>query len=123
MKKLINWLPALFVMTVIFFLSSQPSDVVNATMARTENVQKFGHFFLYTILCLSYFKATKNIVKSMIMALLYAILDEFHQSFVFGRSSSISDILVDMIGASISGIFLWKILPILPKKLKSLLLN
>lgn len=123
MKKLINWLPSVFIMTVIFFLSSQPGEVVNSTVARTENVQKLGHLFLYIALCLSYFKATKNIIKSMIMSLLYAILDEFHQSFVFGRSSSISDIFVDMIGASISGIFLWKILPILPRKLKNLLLN
>ncbi|MBW6441536.1 VanZ family protein [Patescibacteria group bacterium] len=123
MKKLINWIPALVVMTVIFILSSQPGEVVNSTFARTENVQKLGHLILFSILCLSYFKATKSIKISILLTLFYAIFDEFRQSFTPGRSSSISDIFVDMIGASISGIILWKILPNLPEKLKNLLLK
>lgn len=123
MKKLTNWLPALVVMSVIFILSSQPGEVVNSTVARTENIQKIGHLILFTVLCLNYFKATGDIRTSLILTFIYAVFDEFHQSFTMDRSSSISDIFVDMIGASISGIFLWKILPILPKKLKNLLLN
>jgi VanZ family protein len=110
-------------MTVIFILSSQPSEVVNSTVARTENVQKLGHLILFTFLCFSYFKATKKIGLSILLTFLFALSDEFHQSFVPGRSSSFSDIIVDMIGASISGIFLWKILPVLPEKLKNLLLK
>lgn len=123
MKKLINWLPALVVMTLIFILSSQPAEVVNSTVARTELVQKVGHLILFMVLSLSYFKATKSIKISILLTLMYAIFDEFHQSFTPGRSSSFSDIFVDMIGASISGIFLWKILPNLPEKLKNLLLS
>jgi VanZ family protein len=122
-KKLINWLPALVVMTIIFILSSQPGEVVNSTVARAENIQKIGHLILFTILCLTYFKATKSIRTSLLLTFLYAVFDEFHQSFTLDRSSSISDIFVDMVGASISGVFLWKILPVLPKKLKDLLLN
>ena len=123
MKKLINWLPALVVMALIFILSSQPGEVVNATVARTENIQKIGHLILFTILCLTYFKATKSIRTSLLLTFLYAVFDEFHQSFTLDRSSSVSDIFVDMVGASISGVFLWKILPTLPKKLKDLLLK
>lgn len=110
-------------MVVIFTLSSMPGEVVNATVARTETVQKIGHLFLFSFLCLAYFKATKNIVLSMFLTLLYAIFDEFRQSFTLERSSSLSDIGVDMIGALISGIFLWKILPKLPERLKNLLLK
>jgi len=110
-------------MAVIFILSSQPSEVVNSTVARTEPVQKIGHLILFTTLCLTYFKATKSIKKSILLTLIYAFFDEFRQSFTPGRSSSFSDIFVDMIGASISGIFLWKILPNLPEKLKNLLLK
>jgi len=122
-KKIINWLPALVVMSVIFILSSQPGEVVNSTVANTEPVQKIGHVIMFMILCISYFKATKNIPLSILLSLLYAIFDEYHQSFTADRSSSFSDIFVDVLGASVSGIFLWKVLPNLPKKLKDLLLN
>ena len=123
MKKIINWLPALVVMSVIFILSSQPGEVVNSTVANTEPIQKIGHTIMFMILCASYFKATKNIFLSILLSLIYAIFDEYHQSFTADRSSSLSDIFVDVLGASVSGIFLWKILPNLPKKLKKLLLN
>ncbi len=123
MKKIINWLPALVVMTIIFILSSQPGEVVNSTVANTESVQKIGHVIMFMILCVSYFKATKNIPLSILLSLLYAIFDEYHQSFTVDRSSSISDVFIDVLGASVSGIFLWKVLPNLPKKLKDLLLN
>ena len=123
MKKIINWLPAIVVMTIIFILSSQPGEVVNSTVANTEPIQRIGHVMMFMILCISYFRATKNIPLSILLSLFYAIFDEYHQSFTPERSSSFSDIFVDMAGASISGIFLWKILPILPKKLKDLLLN
>ena len=123
MKKIINWLPALVVMTIIFILSSQPGEVVNSTVANTESVQKIGHVIMSMILCVSYFKATKNIPLSILLSLLYAIFDEYHQSFTADRSSSISDVFIDVLGASVSGIFLWKVLPNLPKKLKDLLLN
>ena len=123
MKKIINWLPALVVMTFIFILSSQPGEVVNSTVANTELIQKIGHVIMFMILCISYFKATKNIPLSILLSLIYAIFDEYHQSFTAERSSSLSDIFVDVLGASVLGIFLWKILPNLPKKLKDLLLN
>ena len=110
-------------MTIIFILSSQPGEVVNSTVAKTELVQKIGHAIMFMILCISYFKATKNIPLSILLSLFYAIFDEYHQSFTVERSSSLSDVFVDVLGASVAGIFLWKILPTLPKKLKDLLLN
>ena len=123
MKKFINWIPAIFLMIVIFVLSSQPGDVVNSTVARTEPVQKVGHLILFALLCLSYYKATKKISFSIILTFLYALIDEAHQSFTLGRSPGTDDIFVDMIGASISSFLIWKKLPNLPEKLKSLLLK
>lgn len=110
-------------MSVIFVLSSQPSDVVNSTVARTEPVQKIGHLVLFSLLCISYYKPTKKIYLSLILTFTYALIDETHQSFIHGRSPSIDDIFVDMIGASISSFMIWKKLPFLPEKLKNLLLK
>ena len=121
MRKILNWAPALILMLIIFYLSSQPGYVVDATVANTETAQKIGHLILFMLLCLSYFKATKKIGLSIFLTFLYACFDEFHQSFVLDRSSSFGDIFTDMIGALISGVFLWKLFPVLPTKLKKLL--
>jgi VanZ family protein len=122
-KNIKNWIPALVVMTVIFTLSSAPGDVVNSTVAKYESVQVIGHFILFMILCLAYFKATKNILLSLLLSVLYAFFDEFRQSFTLDRSSSFKDILTDTLGALISCTFLWKLLPKTPKKLKDWLLK
>ena len=123
MKNIKNWIPALVVMTVIFTLSSAPGDVVNSTVAKHESVQVIGHFILFMVLCLTYFKATKNILLSLLLSVLYAFFDEFRQSFTLNRSSSLKDIFTDTSGALISCIFLWKLLPKTPKKLKDWLLK
>lgn len=57
------------------------------------------------------------------MTVSYAVFDELHQLTILGRSCSIFDLGVDTLGAIISGILLWKLLPTLPKKLKNLLLK
>jgi len=122
-KNIKNWIPALVVMTIIFILSSTPGDVVDSTVAKYESVQVIGHFILFMVLCLTYFKATKNILLSLLLSVLYAFFDEFRQSFTLNRSSSLKDIFTDTSGALISCIFLWKLLPKTPKKLKDWLLK
>ena len=123
MKNIKNWIPALVVMVIIFTLSSAPGDVVDSTVAKYESVQVIGHFILFMVLCLTYFKATKNILLSLLLSVLYAFFDEFRQSFTLNRSSSLKDIFTDTSGALISCIFLWKLLPKTPKKLKDWLLK
>jgi len=122
-KNIKNWIPALVVMVIIFTLSSAPGDVVDSTVAKYESVQVIGHFILFMVLCLTYFKATKNILLSLLLSVLYAFFDEFRQSFTLNRSSSLKDIFTDTSGALISCIFLWKLLPKTPKKLKDWLLK
>lgn len=123
MKNFLNWIPAFVVMAIIFTLSSIPGKVVDTTVMKSGDLQVLGHFCLYMVLCISYFKATKSIGLSVLLCLLYAISDELHQLFTPLRSSSLIDVGVDMLGVSISSIFLWKILPTLPKRLKNLLLK
>ena len=42
----------------------------------------------------------KESVKNVLLALLYAVLDEFHQWFVPGRTAAITDCLIDVSGAA-----------------------
>ena len=57
----------------------------------------FTFFLLITIKGKSNFKA-KHIFWTIVISLIYAILDEVHQLFIPGRFSSISDIMVDLVG-------------------------
>jgi len=78
--------------------------------------KKTGHAIGYGLLALSYLHLLKNDKKyywlAWLMALGYAATDEFHQSFVAGRSSSIFDVIIfDNLGA-LAALFLhfkyWK---------------
>lgn len=69
-------------------------------------IRKMGHYLEYAILGVFLFAAvyvfTDNekiiyLVVS-ILGILYAISDEFHQSFIGGRAPAVKDVLIDSIG-------------------------
>lgn len=110
-------------MIIIFGLSSIPGRLIQSSVINNEPSEISGHFILFMLLCFAYYRATKKILLSIFMTIIYAVFDELHQVFTPLRSSSLFDVYVDSLGAIISGIILWKLLPILPKKLKNLLIN
>lgn len=112
-KAAFRWLPAFGIMAVIFVLSSLPSADVPDFGLLDALVKNGGHFVGYALLALAYsfalprrFSRLERGVAAVGLALLYALSDEFHQSFIAGRSASWSDILVDGLGASIAAL-LW----------------
>ena len=84
-------------------------DISNATIASVQFfVRKCGHLTEYAILaallCRALLRSPPSI--AFVIAALYAVLDEFHQSFVPSRTGSRWDVLIDCIGALIGiGIF------------------
>ncbi|AGX45179.1 VanZ family protein [Clostridium saccharobutylicum] len=72
-------------------------------------VRKNAHAFMYMVLAIlvsgMFFRFNKKgkgiIIYILFICLFYAVTDEFHQSFVPGRTSLVSDILVDFGGALI----------------------
>ncbi len=102
-----RWLPALLVMMVIFVFSAQPSANLPDFDWLDRIVKKGGHMIGYALLALAYWRALgfhrEKRWLAWMLALAYAATDEFHQSFVPGRSPAILDILVfDNMGALIS---------------------
>jgi VanZ family protein len=103
----LRWLPALFMMLLIFFVSAQSSSQLPNFDWADRLVKKSGHAVGYAILTLLYwrafdFKDEKRWV-AWLLALLYAITDEFHQSFVPGRHPVLLDVMIfDNFGALIS---------------------
>ena len=80
----------------------------------TLNVEKFhylvrknAHFFVYLVLGLlvvnglrsSGMKGYKKIGLAMVICVVYAMSDEFHQLFIPGRAGQIKDILIDSSGS------------------------
>ena len=104
---------------VIFISSSTKGAVIDQSSFNTETHHIVGHFILFFLLCVSYYKATKNIIYAILLSVLYSLFDEFHQKYIIGRSASLFDIKVDIIGATIAGVIIWKLQALLPEKLKN----
>ena len=119
MKSIVKWVPSILVMFIIYLVSSTPGPVIQQAGLGHESLHITGHFALFFFLCISFYKATKNILLSIILSVIYGVLDEYHQFFTFERSPSIFDIQIDALGAIMAGIVLWKLQHILPKKLKN----
>ena len=78
-------------------------------------IRKNAHAFMYMILAFLlsalFFIFNKRgkdaIVYILFICLFYAVTDEFHQSFVLGRTSLVSDVLVDFGGTLIGLTFFY----------------
>jgi VanZ family protein len=97
------------------------------------SIKKFGHAFGYALLALAYQRGLTHTVqvqgssmssilyknRSLVawsLAILFAVTDEFHQSFVPGRNPSMWDILIFDNGGAILGLLINNLLA---KKVKN----
>lgn len=112
---------SIFIMLSIFWFSHQDAKEsarqstyvkkqVNKVIGKgvTFNIRKNAHFFIYMVLGMSLLlsreKAGKRKVLEVVgFVILYAISDEFHQSFIPGRGALMKDVYIDTLGG-ISGI-------------------
>jgi VanZ family protein len=119
MKKMMRWLPSVVWMGVIFCLSSQTGDNLGSWLPVFQQfvpwMQGFdwGHFVAYFLLALTFAWALavrkftwKEKLAVIALSVLYGVTDEFHQSFVPGRSPDIHDLRNDGIGAALAVLFL-----------------
>ena len=89
-------------MALIFGFSSIPSEEMPSFGGLDFSIKKFGHAFGYALLALSYQRGLggKRPWLAWLMAVAFAATDEFHQSYVSGRSPSPWDVLLfDNLGA------------------------
>ncbi len=96
-------------MGLIFFFSSLPASRIPYFGSVDLLVKKGGHAMGYALLATSYYFALPprlstryRWLTSLLMALLFALSDEFHQSFVQGRTSSLRDVVIDGVGAFVA---------------------
>ncbi len=120
MKKFLNktrilsaCLPPIIWAGLIFFLSAQ-STLPGASYPLLDYVFKQGaHVFVYAVLHFLIWRAvkittlpphnkTKLLVIPILLATMYALTDELHQSFIPGREATLVDIGFDLVGIAIS---------------------
>ena len=105
-------------MLAIFLLSSKAPDELPpletfSWMGASRDIA--GHLVLFGVLGSLLLAATwswvrrpgsllRLVILTVTIGTLYGALDEYHQSFVPGRSATISDVLVDGIGATVGAI-------------------
>lgn len=110
MLKIYRWLPAILVMITIFAFSSRTSGELPDFGVIDTLVKKSGHITEYALLaCAIWFgfhSQEKKMWIAWVITVLYALTDEFHQSFVPTRHPSLIDVFVfDGSGAFLGLIF------------------
>ncbi|MDX9992215.1 MAG: VanZ family protein [Anaerolineales bacterium] len=119
LHNLPRWLPALIVMAAIFGFSSIPSSEMPRFGALDLALKKGGHMLGYALLALSLLHWRRSLLELnpppfkilflvWALASLYSLSDEFHQSFVPGRSANPFDLLIDATGAFL-GLWLYSV--------------
>ena len=78
-------------------------------------VRKLAHFSEYLLLAVTLIiplyahgvRKARVIFYTMLICVLYAITDEYHQSFIDGRSPQVRDVLIDSSGALLGTLLGW----------------
>jgi VanZ family protein len=112
------WLPPLGWMGLIFFFSAQP-DLPHAPVPWLDLVfKKLVHAAGYGVLAWLYLRVLRHLsasgrgqatlhVASALLAVIYALSDEYHQTFVPGRNGNLLDVAVDGVGAAAAMLLDW----------------
>ncbi|MEX1158951.1 MAG: VanZ family protein [Thermomicrobiales bacterium] len=112
-ERALRCLPAVGWMALIFSLSSreqfpQPFGLSTLLLAIAAHLAMYGALALLILFAISREQRPTQATQltAVVLACLYGLSDEFHQSFVPGRDASFFDVLVDTLGASIA-VGLW----------------
>jgi VanZ family protein len=108
-RTLLRAIAPLVLMGVIFFLSGQPSSGDHPWWETI--VRKLGHVTGYALLAGLWIWALRGTVKrpvplAVCISFAYACTDEFHQTFVDGRTGTPVDVGVDAIGIALAAYLL-----------------
>lgn len=126
-RIILFWFPVILWMGLIFFLSSFNKLQASPIAWKDFVIRKLAHLTEYFILYCLLFRALKNtgnlkgwklLITCLVITFLYAITDEYHQTFVSGRSGKSTDVGFDVLGAVTGLLFFYKLICFLPKKIR-----
>lgn len=115
--QVLRLLLPLAVMALIFVLSHQAGEELPPFFPFFD---KIAHFSIYGLLAATVIGACRPemrrrpgavVLGTVLCCLVYGIFDEFHQSFIPGRSPSLADVVADFFGA-LTVALAWLLLPV-----------
>lgn len=111
MIKILNVTCLILYCSLIFWLSSKESLHTPMLFPHQDKIHHMGAYFIMGIFawrCFNDYLHTKTriIISSVLFCSLYGLSDEYHQSFVIGRTADVLDWLADSVGAIIAMIFI-----------------
>jgi VanZ family protein len=110
-RRFLAWLPVLAWAGLIFFISAQPKETFQRLGFTGLALSVGGHLIVYFILMILLVLALRASTKlsnkqvylvAFLIVAIYGLSDEYHQSFVPGRTPTLVDWLVDLIGAGLA---------------------
>lgn len=122
-RRWLHWVPAIAVMATIFVLSSQSGLRVSEDADIDRPLRVTGHLLAYATLAALLLVALswgrrprpRDVLIAFGLAVVYALTDEFHQSFVPDRTGRLDDVVTDMIGAAVGLGVAWLWLSVSPR--------
>ncbi len=103
-RRLSRWLPLLLWMGAIYILSDQPKTDIPSFGVWDLLVKKGAHFLAYALLAVLVWRVFQEgkrpYLYAIVFTILYAISDEFHQTFVLGRHGQPIDVVIDSLGGA-----------------------
>jgi VanZ family protein len=120
-RRIQPWLPALAWATLIFVLSAQPTLPVALELGTDKIVHFLAYAVLGALLARGQTRAGMPAAGACAIGMAYGASDEWHQSFVPGRSTDFVDWTADALGV-VAGVTLyhwlrrrvWRAAPPLP---------
>ena len=105
MRAVSRYAPPLALMTLIFALSATP-DLSTGLGFWDLVLRKLGHISIFGLLWLTLARAMdwRRPLAATVVAILYAISDEVHQSFVEGRHGTPVDVAIDSVGIGLAAL-------------------
>ena len=107
MERCKKWGPAILWAGVIFYLSSQTSPPPTGNLFFDAILPYLAHLVEYGLLFILIWRANKTTIIAFLIAFVYALSDEWHQSFVPTRNPSLVDVFVDVLGMIFAWMGIW----------------
>ena len=109
-QKIEAWAALLVWMGAIFYLSNQPGLGFGLAPFWEFVLRKIAHMFEYGVLAFLFFRVfsltdknrNKNLFWAFVFSVLYALTDEYHQTFIYAREGTLRDVGFDIAGSFIS---------------------
>lgn len=129
LQKILKYILPVFMWSLVIFLfSAMPTKSASQIYWQDFIFKKSAHVVEYAILCLLLYrgflaykiKSNKAIFFAIFISVLYALSDEYHQSFTPGREPKIRDVGFDTLGSLISMYVVTTIIPKSKGRIKNL---